>query len=120
MSPRKTCLPGQKKPLLWTLNTPHLFLSSPASHYLLSCSLLSKSPSSTTTMASHALCHMSMQLVPSRKGFPTPLRCGQLFPGVRAKKPPNAIKEINKNNIIWFLKGVYKYIYIYLMIYAVN
>ena len=48
------------------------------------CSERMSSPS-TTTMVSNALCHMSMQLVLGRKGSPTPLRCGQLFPGVREK-----------------------------------
>ena len=42
------------------------------------------------------------------RGSLTPLRCGQLFPSVREKKPSNAIKAINKTNNIWFLKGVYK------------
>ena len=36
--------------------------------------------------------HRSMHLVPGRKGSSTPLRCGQLFPSVRAKKTSKCYK----------------------------
>ena len=42
------------------------------------CSGRMLSPS-TTTMVSHAFCHMSMQLALGRKRSPTPPRCCQLF-----------------------------------------
>ena len=67
-------------------NISSLFLSSFTSHYSFPYSPLNKSPSSTTTMGELLMpATRPCNWFSAKRGPPTPLRSGQLSPGVREK-----------------------------------